>query len=194
MRVSQLALRSATSSHAHPRALGSEEMRVSATGWNRSTSKPFMAEQAPKIFKIPESSSLTSALAAPLPPEAKALYSEVLTALNEHGVPYAIAGAFALQKYTGIWRLTKDLDLFMKKEDVPVGLKNLEKKKFWCEILDPVWLAKAHRGEYFGDLISGMSNGVIVVDDSWMKRTQPAIIAGVTSRIISPEDLVASKL
>jgi len=66
-------------------------MRVSATGWNRSTSKPFMAEQAPKIFKIPESSSLTSALAAPLPPEAQALYSEVLTALNEHGVPYAVA-------------------------------------------------------------------------------------------------------
>ena len=109
-------------------------------------------------------------------------------------MPYAIAGAFALQKYTGIWRLTKDLDLFMKKEDVPVALKHLEKQKFWCEILDPVWLAKAHRGEYFVDLISGMSNGVIVVDDSWMKRTQPAIIAGIKSQIISPEDLVASKL
>ncbi len=174
--------------------LEANEMRVSATGSNGSTSKPFMAEQSPKILKIPESSSLTSALAAPLPPEAEALYSEVLTALNEHGLPYAIAGAFALQKYTGIWRLTKDLDLFMKKEDVPVALKHLEEKKFWCETLDPVWLAKAHRGEYFVDLISGMSNGVIVVDDSWMKRTQPAVIAGITSRIISPEDLVASKL
>ena len=39
-----------------------------------------------------------------------------------------------------------------------------------------------------------MSNAVIVVDDSWMERTQPAKIAGVRSQIISPEDLLASKL
>src|SRR6266699_2708778 len=174
--------------------LEANEMRVSATGSNGSTSKPFMAEQSPKILKIPESSSLTSALAAPLPPEAQALYSEVLSALNDHGVPYAVAGAFALQKYTGIWRLTKDLDLFMKSEDVPGALKYLGERNFRCETLDPVWLAKAHRGEYFVDLISGMSNAVIVVDDSWMKRTQPAIIAGMESRIISPEDLIGSKL
>jgi hypothetical protein len=39
-----------------------------------------------------------------------------------------------------------------------------------------------------------MSNAVIVVDDSWMKRTLPAMIAGVPSRIISVEDLLGSKL
>src|SRR5438093_5663370 len=165
--------------------------QVSATVDRRSTSKPLMPEMSPKI---PESSSQTSAIEVPLPAEAQTLYRKLLSALNEHGVPYAVAGAFALQKYTGIWRLTKDLDLFMKKEDVPVALKHLERQKFWCEILDPVWLAKAHRGEYFVDLISGMSNAVIVVDDSWMKRTQPTVIAGVRSQIISPEDLLASKL
>src|SRR5436305_11613466 len=39
-----------------------------------------------------------------------------------------------------------------------------------------------------------MSNAVIVVDDSWMERTQPAMIAGMESRIISPKDLIGSKL
>jgi nucleotidyltransferase DUF2204 len=150
-----------------------------------------MAEQS---AKIPESSSLTSAIAVPLPPDAASLYREVLQAMNEHGIPYAVAGAFALQKYTGIWRLTKDLDLFIKVEDVPAALAYLEQCHFRCETLDPVWLSKAHRGDYFVDLISGMSNAVIVVDDSWMRRTQPAIIAGVRSQIISPEDLLASKL
>jgi hypothetical protein len=139
-------------------------------------------------------SSLTSAAPGLLPPEAADLYREVLVAMNEHGVPYAVAGAFALEKYTGIWRLTKDLDLFVKTDDVPVALKYLAEHGFRCEVPDPVWLAKAHRGEYFVDLISGMSNAVIVVDDSWMKRAQPAIIAGVESRIISAEDLLASKL
>ncbi len=144
--------------------------------------------------KTPESSSRTSAIAVPLPPEAASLYREVLLAMNEHGIPYAVAGAFALHKYTGICRVTKDLDLFMKSEDVPAALQYLDQQGFRCEILDPVWLAKAHRGEYYVDLISGMSNAVIVVDDTWMKRTHPAMIAGVRSQIISPEDLLASKL
>jgi predicted nucleotidyltransferase len=142
----------------------------------------------------PESSSLTSAIPVALPAEAESLYREVLLAMNEHTIPYAVAGAFALQKYTGIWRLTKDLDLFIKAEDVPRALEYLGEHGFRCETLDPVWLAKAHRGDYFVDLISGMSNAVIVVDDSWMQRTQPAVIAGVETRIISAEDLIGSKL
>lgn len=150
-----------------------------------------MSEQA---YKPPESSSITSAAAVPLPPEAADLYREVLLALNEHGVHYAVAGAFALQKYTGICRITKDLDLFMKPEDVPAALKYLGEHDFRCETLDPVWLSKAHRGEYFVDLISGMSNAAIIVDDSWMARTQAATIAGVKSQIIAAEDLVASKI
>lgn len=143
---------------------------------------------------LPESSSLTSATAIPLPAEAASLYREVLLAMNEHGLPYAVAGAFALQKYTGIWRLTKDLDLFIKSEDVPAALRYLGQQDFRCETLDAVWLSKAHRGDYFVDLISGMSNAVIVVDDSWMKRARPTTIAGVKSQIICAEDLIGSKL
>ncbi|MBV9340216.1 MAG: nucleotidyltransferase [Acidobacteria bacterium] len=137
---------------------------------------------------------LTSSIPPSLPEEAATLYREVLVAMNDDQIPYAVAGAFALAKYTGIWRMTKDLDLFIKPENVPAALESLRRHSFWCETLDPVWLSKAHRGEYFVDLISGMSNAVIMVDDSWMARTQPAVIAGVASRIICAEDLVASKL
>jgi len=146
------------------------------------------------VSKIPESSSVTSAIEVPLPPEASTLYREVLEAMNQHELPYAVAGAFALQKYTGISRITKDLDLFMKASDIPAALEYLKQLGFRCETPDPVWLSKAHRGDYFVDLISGMSNAVIVVDDSWIKRTLPAMIAGVPSRIISVEDLLGSKL
>jgi hypothetical protein len=129
-----------------------------------------------------------------LPEEAASFYREVLLAMNEHGIPYAVAGAFALEKYTGIWRLTKDLDLFIQSANVPAALERLGEHGFRCETPDPVWLSKAHCGEYFVDLISGMSNAVIMVDDSWIKRAQPARIAGVPSQIISAEDLIASKL
>ena len=145
------------------------------------------------VPKSPESSSVTSS-SGTLPPEAASFYREVLLAMNEHGLPYAVAGAFALQKYTGIWRLTKDLDLFLKPEDVPVALEYLKQQNFRCETPDPVWLSKALRGEYFVDLISGMSNAVIVVDDSWLDRAQPATISGIACKILAPEDLLASKL
>jgi hypothetical protein len=57
-----------------------------------------------------------------------------------------------------------------------------------------VWLAKAHRDGFFVDLITGMSNGVIVVDDSWIQRAQPAVVHAVQTRVLAPEELVASKL
>ena len=142
----------------------------------------------------PVSSSVTSAVPVYLDPEPEALYRAVLAALNEQHVPYAVAGAVALQKYTGIWRATKDLDLFLEPRYVETSLAHLQERGFRCETLDPVWLAKAHRGDYFVDLISGMSNGVIMVDESWMKRAQPAIVVGIQTTIISPEDLIASKL
>src|SRR5262249_3435470 len=57
-----------------------------------------------------------------------------------------------------------------------------------------VWLAKAHRGAYFVDFIAGMSNGVITVDASWIERSLPATIVGVDTRVLAPEELIASKL
>ncbi len=149
-----------------------------------------MAKHPPKS----DTAALVTASSAPLPPKAISLYRDVLEAMNERGIPYAVAGAFALQKYTGIRRRTKDLDLFLKPTDVPAALDHLCKQGFDCETLDPVWLSKARRGDYFVDLISGMSNAVMVVDDSWMDRAQPATIAKVRSRVLSAEDLLASKL
>jgi predicted nucleotidyltransferase len=150
-----------------------------------------VAEFSPKSS---HATPVTSASAVTLPVEATKLYRDVLLAMNEHRIPYAVAGAFALQKYTGIWRMTKDLDLFVKASDVPAALEHLCNQGFRCETLDPVWLSKAHRGEYFVDLISGMSNATIVVDDSWFENAHRAVVAGVQSQIISAEDLIASKL
>jgi hypothetical protein len=63
-----------------------------------------------------------------------------------------------------------------------------------CEVFDPVWLAKARRDGFFVDLITGMSNGLIVVEDSWIERARPAVVYGVETRVLAPEELVASKL
>jgi hypothetical protein len=127
-------------------------------------------------------------------PEQAALYRDVLRLLNQHGVPYAVSGAFALQQHTGIWRDTKDLDLFLCAPDASAALTYLGELGFECEVRDPYWLAKAHRGDYYVDLITGMSNAVLSVDRSWIDRSLPSEVFDVETRVLGAEELFASKM
>jgi hypothetical protein len=137
---------------------------------------------------------MTSSVPRKLPARQKALFREVLTLLNGHELPYAVSGAFALREYTGICRYTKDLDVFLSAHHASQALQYLGEHGFECEVRDPVWLAKAHRDGYFVDLITGMSNGVLAVDASWIERAHPADVEGVPTRVLAPEELLASKL
>src|ERR1700693_3660053 len=97
--------------------------RMTATARQKSTSKRLVPEPRDKT---PESSTLTSSIPARIPEEQKSLYREVLQVLEQYEVPYAVAGAFALQKHTGICRDTKDLDVFLTSEHVPAALARLQ--------------------------------------------------------------------
>ena len=119
--------------------------------------------------KLPVSSSTPPELL----PEALECYRGVLESLQQAGIRFAIAGAFALHKHTGIWRATKDLDVVLEPKSVSVALMRLQQMGFKTHIEDPVWLAKAIRGEYFVDLITAVGNAVLVVDASWLERASP---------------------
>ena len=136
----------------------------------------------------------TSSEAVRLPEEQHLLFREVLTLFEEKKVPFAVAGAFALREHTGICRDTKDLDLFLTAENAAEALEFLREEGFHCEICDPVWLLKAHRDGFFVDLITGMSNAAIAVEDSWIERAKSAEIHGVPTRVLAAEELLASKL
>jgi hypothetical protein len=129
-----------------------------------------------------------------LPPEQLGCFRHVLTAMNEQGFPYVVSGAFALQEHTGIFRDTKDLDLFVTPATATRALAFLKDQGFQVEVTDPIWLAKARKGDFFVDFITGMSNGVIRVDDSWIVRAYPEKVLGVPSRVLAPEELIASKI
>ncbi len=137
---------------------------------------------------------VTSSLPTEQPREQVELFRDVLQALQSNRVPYAVSGAFALRQHTGICRFTKDLDLFVTGRNCYAALACLRQAGMECDITDPVWLAKAHRDGYFVDLITGMSNGLIVVENSWIERARPAVVYGVETRVLAPEELVASKI
>lgn len=137
---------------------------------------------------------VSSSVPAIVPVEQEDLFRQVLQSLAAAPIPFVVAGAFAMRAHTGICRFTKDLDLFLPAEHVPSALHRLEQEGFRCEVPDVVWLAKAHQGDFFVDLISGMSNAVIIVDQSWMERGVAATLFDVPCKVLAPEELIASKL
>lgn len=126
--------------------------------------------------------------------EALACYRGAIECLTQARIPFAIAGAFALQQHTGIWRNTKDLDLFIEARIVPEALEQLRRRGFRTEITDPVWLAKAWCGEYFVDLITALGNAALIVDRSWIDRAEPYQLFGIPCRVLGPEEIIASKI
>ena len=144
--------------------------------------------------KTPDSIPVTSSVPAELPEKQEELAREVLLALERQSIPYAVAGAFALLQHTGICRTTKDLDLFLTAENWSAALNYLESQGFKCQVCDPVWLAKVHRDNFFVDLITGMSNAALSVEDSWIRHAQPASVLGIQTRVLAPEELFVSKL
>lgn len=137
---------------------------------------------------------ITSSVDPDQPPEQQCFYRQILGILNAEKVPYAVSGGYALRFHTGIWRSTKDLDIFLTPKTASLALDILAARGFRCEVSDPVWLAKVHGEGYFLDLITGMSNGALGVTGSWIARAKPATTLGVPTRVLAAEELLASKL
>ncbi|HXR98140.1 MAG TPA: nucleotidyltransferase [Terriglobales bacterium] len=126
--------------------------------------------------------------------EQRQLFQRVLRALTRGGVTYSVAGAFAMRHHTGIWRFTKDLDLFLPADRIEVALTLCRTAGLITEVTDPVWLAKAWAGNYFVDMISGMSNGVFWVTPDWIERAVAGEVFGQKVRMLAPEEMILSKL
>lgn len=139
---------------------------------------------------LPVSSSTPPVFA----PEQRDMFVEVLSLFKMRGIPFAVSGAFALNQHTGIWRDTKDLDLFLTQQEVACALDALSSAGFETEVADPVWLWKARRGDYFVDLITGMSNAALSVRHDWIERASHAEILGIPVKVLAAEELIASKL
>jgi hypothetical protein len=129
-----------------------------------------------------------------IPEDERVVYKRALEALNAAEVPYVVAGAYAIYEHTGIYRKTKDLDLFFEPASVVPAARALHAAGFVTRLEDPHWLAKATSGEYFVDLIYGMGNGVAPIDAEWIKHSKPGILAAMPVRIAPAEELIWHRL
>jgi hypothetical protein len=129
-----------------------------------------------------------------IPEEEREIYKRALEILNAAGIEYVVAGAYAMYEHTGIYRKTKDLDLFFEPSSLVPAARALRDAGFVMRLEDPHWLAKATEGEHFVDLIFGMGNGVALIDGEWVKHSRPGILAATQVRFAPPEELIWHRL
>jgi hypothetical protein len=129
-----------------------------------------------------------------IPDQEREIYRKALEAVNAAGVSYIVAGAYAIYEHTGIYRKTKDLDLFFEPSSVVPAARALRDAGFVTRLEDAHWLAKATVGEHFVDLIYGMGNGVARIDEEWIRHSRSGILAATPVRIAPAEELIWHRL
>ena len=120
-------------------------------------------------------------------------YRSVLDVLRQSGPPFLVGGAYALARYTGVVRHTKDLDLFVRPSDAGRALEALAAAGWRTEITFTHWLGKAFGGEDFIDVIYSSGNGLCPVDDAWFTHAVESEVLGGTARLCPPEEIIWQK-
>jgi len=144
--------------------------------------------------------AVATAPAAILDAPTRQFYLRVLDVIEAAGVRYVVAGAYALAYHAGIVRHTKDLDLFVRRQDVPKALEALEQelntRSDWAH---PHWLAKAYAAESddtdgaFVDFIFRSANGMCAVDDAWLDAACPGDVLERATPLCPAEEIIWSK-
>src|SRR5438132_11073617 len=116
-----------------------------------------------------------------------------MRALQAVGVDYLVGGAYALARFTGVIRHTKDFGIFLRPGDRDVAVGALAAAGFRTEITYSHWLAKAYWGSYFIDLIYSSGNGLVAVDDGWFAHAVPDDVLGQPARLCPAEEALWSK-
>ncbi|MFD2594948.1 nucleotidyltransferase domain-containing protein [Sphingobacterium griseoflavum] len=124
----------------------------------------------------------------------QAFFKEALTLLHESRLPYMLGGAFAMFHYTGIFRPTKDLDIFCKSTEYVPILKFFAEQGYRVENTDVRWLAKVYKDDHYIDIIFDSVNHICTVDDSWYERAAHGHFMDIPVRFIPAEELIWCKL
>lgn len=121
------------------------------------------------------------------------IFTSALQRLNAGGIPYVVAGAFCVHFYTGIWRFTKDMDVFAEPQSVPQALAALSGAGFRTWIEAEHWLGKAIKQDCMVDVIFGSGNWVSPIDSIWFQRSLPAVLLDQPIRMAPVEEMIWAK-
>ncbi|MBV9303197.1 MAG: nucleotidyltransferase [Acidobacteriaceae bacterium] len=132
-----------------------------------------------------------------LPPEQWSIYKRVMAAARERDSRFAVGGGFATMIYSGRWRETKDIDLFIMERDRDRMIKILSDAGlddyYEREPYQRHWIYRSYKGDVIVDVIWAMANVRAVVDETWFEG--PKVEAGGERfALVPPEETLWNKL
>ncbi len=133
-----------------------------------------------------------------IPAEDWAVYHRVIAAAREQAIPFAVGGAFGFAAYSGLWRNTKDLDLYVlphDRERMIAVVSDCGLADYYGELpYDRRWIYRSHIKDIIVDIIWAMANHRAVVDESWIFGGAEVDIRGERLCAIAAEKVLWNKL
>jgi hypothetical protein len=127
------------------------------------------------------------------PLEREPFFQDVMARLSAARIPYLVGGAYAFDRYTGIIRRTKDLDIFVRRQHCTAVLATLARAGYGTELTDSHWIAKAFCDDDFVDIIFNSGNGLCPVDDQWFEYAPRDWVLGRAALLCPPEEIIWQK-
>jgi hypothetical protein len=121
------------------------------------------------------------------------VYADALEALSASPIPFLIGGSHGLVRYLGVERETKDLDIFIRPEDIHRTLSFFDGLGYRTELTFPHWLGKVFCGPALIDIIFSSGNSIARVDDEWFAHARDGDVFGVPVQLCPPEEMIWSK-
>jgi hypothetical protein len=125
------------------------------------------------------------------------LYDAVLRGAAKREIPLALGGAFAVATYTGCWRNTKDLDLYVLPEhkDRMIELtRDLGMADYFdTKEYDRWWIYRATLDGTIVDIIWAMANHRQQIDELWMSGPE-VNLRGHRLKVLPAEAMLWDKL
>lgn len=126
------------------------------------------------------------------------VFQPAIRAARALQVPIAIGGGLAISLYTGQWRNSKDIDLYVLPQDreavsaavLGTGLADL----FELQPYDRSWIFRAARDGIIVDVMWALANGAGDVEPGWLARGASATVRDEPLRLLAPEEMFWSKV
>lgn len=133
-----------------------------------------------------------------IPSDQWAIYRDAINAARAANIPFLVGGGFGLAGYTGRWRNTKDMDLYVLPEGRQRMIDVLTAGGFkdFYETLpyDRGWIYRSTRDGLIVDVIWSMANRRAEVDQTWFDHAKPLVIRDEEVLLVPPEELLWCKL
>jgi hypothetical protein len=125
------------------------------------------------------------------------VYRMVIDEAQKRGIRFALGGAFAVAVYTGYWRNTKDLDLYVLPEyrDRMIAVvQDAGLRDYYDENpYDRWWIYRGHQGDIIVDTMWAMANHRAQIDELWMSGPEIEL-RGYRMRVLPVEAMLWDKL